>query len=195
MLHSPESCACSCYKALFQLDSVFLLQVHAREELTTVIDGEALVDDGIAAVLYAMFLVSLQHLPKCYRHSTDFDSCARCWDAFDLQQLNGMLLLQCLASPTPSGHATDLALSNTAHWVLPTTVSSPLSELCSAIQLAEAQLHADSAMHIAVHPVVFPAGIRDTIQAQSATLHSVCDRQQLLPSLLPCYTALHYTAL
>lgn len=35
------------------------LQVHASEELTTVVDGEALVDDGIAAVLYAIFLVSL----------------------------------------------------------------------------------------------------------------------------------------
>ena len=33
------------------------MQVHASEELTTVIDGEALVDDGIAAVVYAMFLV------------------------------------------------------------------------------------------------------------------------------------------
>ena len=39
-------------------DSLSVTQVHASEELTTVIDGEALVDDGIAAVLYAMFLVS-----------------------------------------------------------------------------------------------------------------------------------------
>lgn len=31
--------------------------MHASDELTTVIDGEALVDDGIAAVLYAVFLV------------------------------------------------------------------------------------------------------------------------------------------
>ncbi|DBB05082.1 TPA: hypothetical protein ACH3X3_010346 [Trebouxia sp. C0006] len=37
-----------------------LKQVHASEELTTVIDGEPLVDDGIAAVLYAIFLKSVQ---------------------------------------------------------------------------------------------------------------------------------------
>ncbi len=37
------------------------IQVHASEELTTVIDGEPLVDDGIAAVLYAIFLVRLLH--------------------------------------------------------------------------------------------------------------------------------------
>ena len=41
----------------------FDVQVHANEELTTVIDGEALVDDGIAAVLYAMFLVSIVSYP------------------------------------------------------------------------------------------------------------------------------------
>ena len=41
--------------------SFSVTQVHASEELTTVIDGEALVDDGIAAVLYAMFLVSSLH--------------------------------------------------------------------------------------------------------------------------------------
>lgn len=40
------------------------LQVHASEELTTVVDGEALVDDGIAAVLYAIFLVSLFFVGK-----------------------------------------------------------------------------------------------------------------------------------
>lgn len=41
----------------------FDVQVHASEELKTVIDGEALVDDGIAAVLYAMFLVSIVSCP------------------------------------------------------------------------------------------------------------------------------------
>lgn len=39
-----------------QRQLVSALQVHAGEEVTTVIDGEALVDDGIAAVLYAIFL-------------------------------------------------------------------------------------------------------------------------------------------
>ncbi|KAA6418166.1 MAG: Na+ H+ antiporter [Trebouxia sp. A1-2] len=38
--------------------------VHASEELTTVIDGEALVDDGVAAVLYAIFLKSVQGSPE-----------------------------------------------------------------------------------------------------------------------------------
>ncbi|KAL0035594.1 hypothetical protein WJX79_001024 [Trebouxia sp. C0005] len=41
-----------------------LKQVHASEELTTVIDGEALVDDGVAAVLYAIFLKSVQGSPE-----------------------------------------------------------------------------------------------------------------------------------
>jgi len=49
------------------LQALFYIQVHANEELTTVIDGEALVDDGVAAVLYAIFLVRyLRHVATHY---------------------------------------------------------------------------------------------------------------------------------
>ncbi len=49
------------------LQALSHFQVHASEELTTVIDGEALVDDGVAAVLYAVFLVRyLRHVTTHY---------------------------------------------------------------------------------------------------------------------------------
>jgi len=63
------------------------IQVHASEELTTVIDGEALVDDGIAAVLYAIFLVRLlHHVPTLFvllRHCPCLQECVVRFTHFD----------------------------------------------------------------------------------------------------------------
>ena len=71
-------CSATCCSVACQ--SVFALQVHAGEELTTVIDGEALVDDGVAAVLYAIFLVGifilLLPMMPCYSKCNATACCA-----------------------------------------------------------------------------------------------------------------------
>ncbi|KAL0050974.1 hypothetical protein WJX82_011388 [Trebouxia sp. C0006] len=58
-----------------------LKQVHASEELTTVIDGEPLVDDGIAAVLYAIFLKSVQGSSESA--SDVQDPVTVCWEVIE----------------------------------------------------------------------------------------------------------------